>query len=323
MDKTHFFNLINAGNINSGLLSENFVRSHEDFVNFPVNLKGLPILIAADPAVFEFSSDDVFGLSEKEILKKVYNLVNRDYIGYQHAFNSNKFLGRFTVKKSFKQIVEKIISQNRSVFAEVAKIREKYKTVGAFQTRNIPHFGHEKIIEHMLEVCDHVVINPVIGPKKSGDVKLEVLELIYEYLISHKYEHRISFLPIFANMFYAGPNEALHHAILRQKIGFDIFSVGRDHAGAQGVYSPRSAVARLAESEKNLNIKILGHKGAVFCDTCNSAVLFGECDHDVKQYKDIAGTQFRLSIKNKEIFSFADKDMQSYLKSLNLEVFEE
>ena len=241
----------------------------------------------------------------------------------QHAFNSNKFLSRFTVKKSFKKIVEKIISQNRTVFDELAKIREKYKTVGAFQTRNIPHFGHEKIIERMLEVCDHVVINPVIGPKKSGDVKLEVLELIYEYLISHKYEHRISFLPIFANMFYAGPNEALHHAILRQRVGFNVFSVGRDHAGAQGVYSPTSAVARLAESEKNLNIKILGHKGAVFCDTCNSAVLFGECDHDVKQYKDIAGTQFRLSIKNKEVFSFADKDMQSYLKSLNLEVFEE
>ena len=116
MDKTHFFNLINAGNINSGLLSENFVRSYEDFVNFPVNLKGLAILIAADPAIFEFSSDDVFRLSEREILTKVYNLANRDYVGYQHAFNSNKFLSRFTVKKSFKKIVEKIISQNRSVF---------------------------------------------------------------------------------------------------------------------------------------------------------------------------------------------------------------
>ena len=60
MDKTHFFNLINAGNINSGLLSENFARSQEEFLNFPVNLKGLPILIAADSAVFEFSSKDVF-----------------------------------------------------------------------------------------------------------------------------------------------------------------------------------------------------------------------------------------------------------------------
>ena len=162
-----------------------------------------------------------------------------------------------------------------------------------------------------------------MAQKKSGDVKLEVLEMIYEYLISHKYENRISFLPIFANMFYAGPNEAIHHAILRQKVGFDLFSVGRDHAGAQAAYLPSLAVEKLVESEKNLNIKIFGHKGAVFCDTCNSAVLFGECDHNVKKYKDIAGTQFRLSIRNKEIFSFADKEMQSYLKSSNLEIFEE
>ena len=323
MDKTNFFNLINAGNINSGLLSENFVQSHEDFFNFPVNLRGLPILVAADPAVFEFSSEDVFEIPEDEILKKVYDLANKEYVGYQHAFHSNNFLSRFRVKKSFEKIEEKIILQNQRVFDEVARIKETYKIVGAFQTRNIPHFGHEKIIERMLELCDHVVINPVIGPKKSGDVKLEVLEMIYEYLISRKYEHRVSFLPIFANMFYAGPNEAIHHAILRQKVGFDLFSVGRDHAGAQAAYSPALAVAQLVENEKNLNIKIFGHKGAVFCDTCNSAVLFGECDHDVKKYKDIAGTQFRLSIRNKKVFPFADKEMQSYLKSSNLEVFEE
>ena len=323
MDKTNFFNLINAGNINSGLLSENFVQSHEDFFNFPVNLRGLPILVAADPAVFEFSSEDVFEIREDEILTKVYDLENKEYVGYQHAFRSNSFLSRFRVKKSFEKIEEKIILQNQRVFDEVARIKETYKIVGAFQTRNIPHFGHEKIIERMLELCDHVVINPVIGPKKSGDVRLEVLEMIYEYLIKHKYGHRISFLPIFANMFYAGPNEAIHHAILRQKVGFDLFSVGRDHAGAQGAYLPSLAVEKLVENEKNLNIKIFGHHGAVFCDTCNSAVLFGECDHNVKKYKDIAGTQFRLSIRNKENFSFADKEMQSYLKSSNLEVFEE
>ncbi len=323
MDKTNFFNLINAGNINSGLLSENFVQSHEDFFNFPVNLKGLPILVAADPAVFEFSSEDVFEVREDEILTKVYDLANKEYVGYQHAFHSNNFLSRFRVKKSFEKIEEKIILQNQRVFDEVARIKETYKIVGAFQTRNIPHFGHEKIIERMLELCDHVVINPVIGPKKSGDVKLEVLEMIYEYLITHKYEHRISFLPIFANMFYAGPNEAIHHAILRQKVGFDLFSVGRDHAGAHAAYLPSLAVEKLVENEKNLNIRIFGHHGAVFCDTCNSAVLFGECDHNVKKYKDIAGTQFRLSIRNKEIFSFADKEMQSYLKSSNLEIFEE
>jgi hypothetical protein len=75
LDKTHFFNLINVGNISSGLLSENFVQSPEDFLNFPINLKGLPILIAADPAVFEFSSEDVFELSDNEILTKVYGFM--------------------------------------------------------------------------------------------------------------------------------------------------------------------------------------------------------------------------------------------------------
>ena len=256
----------------------------------------------------------------------------------EQAEKQRKFLEQIKLEKKIEQFrrrealeiknLEKyVLSQQRESYEEVQsridRIKEKYKIVGAFQTRNIPHFGHEKIIERMLELCDHVVINPVIGPKKSGDVKLEVLEMVYEYLISHKYEHQISFLPIFANMFYAGPNEAIHHAILRQKVGFDLFSVGRDHAGAQAAYLPSLAVEKLVENEKNLNIKIFGHHGAVFCDTCNSAILFGECDHNVKKYKDIAGTQFRLSIKNKEIFSFADKDMQSYLESRNLEVFEE
>ena len=99
MDKTHFFNLINAGNINSGLLSENFVRSHEDFANFPINLKGLPILIAADPAVFEFSSDDVFRISEKEIITKVYNLVNRAVT--KGAFNLDE---SYVLKVAFEKI---------------------------------------------------------------------------------------------------------------------------------------------------------------------------------------------------------------------------
>ncbi len=322
MDKSHFFNLINVGNINSGLLRDNFVHSRESFLEFPTHLKGLPILIAAEPEIFEFSPEDVFELSEDEILTKVYNLSDSEYVGYRHAFHSNKFLRRFNLKKGLQGTVNKIVSQNLSVFDGLAKIKDKHKIVGAFQTRNIPHFGHEKIIERMLKVCDHLIINPVIGPKKMGDVKLEILEKIYQYLILHKYEQRISFLPIFANMFYAGPNEAFHHAILRQRIGFDIFSVGRDHAGAQGAYAPSLAVTKLLKYQNNLNIKIFSHRGAVFCNECNSAVLFGECDHHEEKYEDIAGTQFRLSIKNNEFFSYADRNMQSYLQSINLEVFE-
>ena len=164
MNRSHFFNLINVANINSGLLTKNFVNSRKAFLEFPINLKGLPILISAQEEILEFSSSDIFELTDHEILSKVYNLVDPDYVGYRHAFKSKKFLSKFKVKKGFQGIVQKIVFQNYSVLEELVRIKERNKLVGAFQTRNIPHFGHEKIIERMLELCDHVVINPVIGP---------------------------------------------------------------------------------------------------------------------------------------------------------------
>ena len=96
----------------------------------------------------------------------------------------------------------------------VGELKSKYSTVGAFQTRNIPHFGHEKIIEMMLDHCDHVVVNPIAGPKKTGDVRLENLEILFKDLLANRFNGRVSFKPIYANMFYAGPREAADHAIL-------------------------------------------------------------------------------------------------------------
>ena len=105
------------------------------------------------------------------------------------------------------------------------------KKVGAFQSRNIPHLGHEKLINKLLEKCDVVIINPVCGVKKKGDVKTEVLKKAYDFLIKYHYGDKLVFAPLYASMFYAGPREALHHAVLREKLGFDYFIVGRDHAG--------------------------------------------------------------------------------------------
>ena len=65
--------------------------------------------------------------------------------------------------------------QNQKAIAHVKGLREKFNHVGAFQTRNIPHFGHQKIMERMFDFCDHVVVNPVLGPKKAGDATIECL----------------------------------------------------------------------------------------------------------------------------------------------------
>ena len=69
--------------------------------------------------------------------------------------------------------------QNQKAIAHVKGLREKFNHVGAFQTRNIPHFGHQKIMERMLDFCDHVVVNPVLGPKKAGDATIECLNSVF------------------------------------------------------------------------------------------------------------------------------------------------
>jgi sulfate adenylyltransferase len=204
----------------------------------------------------------------------------------------------------------------------VALLKEKFSNIGAFQTRNIPHFGHELILQRLLEICDHVVINPVIGPKKSGDIKVECLKRTYTFLSQSKYKHKISFKPIFANMFYAGPREAMHHALIRQRIGFQHFTVGRDHAGAEHVYAPQDAPKLIKQNIDRLTIQVMVHNGATFCTECKKVLFIGECSHSIKSRMDISGSDFRESLKSKSMFNFADPEMQKYLHENNTEMFE-
>ena len=74
-------------------------------------------------------------------------------------------------------------------------------------------------------------------------------------------------------MFYAGPREALHHLLVRQNLGFDYFSIGRDHAGAFGQYKPSSAVNLCKKFSKNFKIKTIYHSGAYYCEKCQKIVI--------------------------------------------------
>ena len=322
LNKREVFSLINAANVGSPLMHDNFVTSPETFSKFSDKAKGIPIMIPADEKLFHFGSSDVFTLSKNQILKTVYDITNESYIGFKHSFNQFKFLSNFEVKKPHKQYIDRVINQSAEVISYVASLKQKYKYVGAFQTRNIPHFGHEKIIQRLLEVCDHVVINPVIGPKKKGDVTIECLTNIFTYLSQTKYKSKISFKPIIANMFYAGPREAMHHTLMRQRIGFHQFTVGRDHAGAENAYDPQMASELVRKNTHKLEIKVMGHEGAVFCSDCDGVVLISDCSHSTRKMVDISGSDFRASIKEKNLFALADTKMQNYLLNSKMEIFE-
>ncbi len=315
--------LINAANIQSGLLDQNFITSEIDLIKFSDISLGIPILIEADKDIFDFDLKDVFNIKQKNILKIIYGIDDLSYIGFKHSFNDFEFLSKFSIKSSYSKIFNKFVDQNKEVFRVIKMRKDKFENVSAFQTRNIPHFGHEKIIQRMLDMSDHLIINPVIGPKKRGDISIKCLTKIYNNFFITKYEDTISFQPILANMFYAGPREAVHHALIRQKLGFTHFTVGRDHAGADGVYQYNAATNLVKSLKNKLKIKVFCHNGAGFCELCDDVIISGECDHDLKFLQDISGASFRKHLERKEYFELADKDMQKQIFEDNIEIFEQ
>ena len=322
LNKYEIFSLINAANVRSPLLQANFVTSPEGFFEFSDKSKGIPILVPADKKLFNFRAEDIFTLRKNHILEIVYDIVNESYSGFKHAFSRYEFLRKFQVKENYRPYVQKGLNQNLKTIAYAQKLKKEFKHIGAFQTRNIPHFGHEKIIERLLEKCDHVVINPVVGPKKTGDVVIERLATIYRYISKAKFNGSLSFYPVSANMFYAGPREAVHHAVIRQRIGFHYFTVGRDHAGTDSAYQPEMAKVLIKQNSKSLGIKVFAHNGAAFCKECNNIVLVGDCSHSLEKMLDISGSDFRESLREKRIFKLADPKMQYKIFKLKTDIFE-
>ncbi|MFW6438013.1 MAG: sulfate adenylyltransferase, partial [Armatimonadota bacterium] len=118
-------------------------------------------------------------------------------------------------------------AETREVFEE-----RGWRTVCAFQTRNVPHAGHEDLQKTVLGLCDGLMIQPVIGKKKSGDYQDEVIIAAYEALIANYFHADRVFLNILpTEMRYAGPKEAIFHGIMRKNYGCTHIIIGRDHAG--------------------------------------------------------------------------------------------
>ena len=184
----------------------------------------------------------------------------------------------------------------RCLFAE-----RGWETVVAFQTRNIPHVGHEYLQKTALTFTDGLFINPVIGKKKSGDFKDELILQTYQALIDNYYpEDRVfmSILPM--EMRYAGPREAIFHAIIRKNFGCTHFIVGRDHAGVGNYYSPYAAQEVFKEFP-DLGITPMFFKSFSYCRKCLSVVNEKTCPHGEQERVNFSGTNIRERLLRKEV----------------------
>lgn len=170
-----------------------------------------------------------------------------------------------------------------------------WRTVVGFQTRNIPHRGHEYIQKSALEIADGLLIHPKIGRKKPGDFKDALILRAYQALIDNYYLKDRAVLAIFpARMRYMGPREAVFDALVRKNYGCTHFIVGRDHAGVGRFYEPEAAQRIFEElDELDLGIIPLRFEPVFYCKRCQGMVSEKTCPHPPKERINPSGTLLR------------------------------
>jgi len=245
--------------------------------------------------------EEIYKYDKKTLAESVYQTKDTNHPGVNNIYQMKEQLmgGKINLLKTKTREYDEYNltpQETRVLFKE-----KEWREIVAFQTRNPPHIGHEYVQKTALTFVDGLFINPIIGKKKTGDFKDEVILKSYDTLMKHYYLKDRAVMSILrTSMKYAGPREAIHHAIMRKNFGCTHFIVGRDHAGVGSYYGPYDAHDIFNEFP-DLGIIPVFFRSFSRCTKCGSVVNDKICPHDQKYHINFSGKKIREILNNGQV----------------------
>lgn len=302
LDKEDFHNVVTVMKLTNGMtfpiplfLTVSKKEANDIKIGQKISLvdnRGIPI------SLMEIS--DKFTYSREKIAKNVFQTTSIDHPGVRNIYKTKDIFigGKIELINNDKEPFSYLNldpEETRVIFA-----LHKWRTIAGFQTRNPIHRGHEYLHRAVMEKIDGLFINPVIGEKKKGDFKDTVIIESYKKMVTDFYPKKkvlFSILPY--QMQYAGPREAVLHAIIRKNFGCTHFIVGRDHAGIGKYYSPFAAQDIFRQVD-DLGIEIIKMPDVFYCKKCKNMATNDDCSHDEENHINLSGTYIRTLITSNQ-----------------------